>query len=294
MPRLGRRLFLQAAAVSVLAPSLIAPKAFAAPAPPPKGGIIALDWALAANALALGADVTGVPSTAYYNRATVEPALRPDTVDVGLLFTPNFEFIDELSPRLILIPPRLGQMLPFLRRIAPVEVVDLASNGTATLDAATAALIQIGTLTGRDPQPVIAEAETTLTEAAAALARHRGKPFLLLTLADDRHLSVFTAESFEGQVMARLGLVNDWTRGAFFGSRATVALDELAQHPEASLLVLDAAALNGLSGSSPGGLFWEALPAVREHRTRLLPALLEDGGLPSAIRLARLLAETLA
>jgi iron-chelate-transporting ATPase len=74
-------------------------------APGPR--LAVLDWGLAETCLALGCVPVGVPAPAWYDRYAVEPPMPPGVADVGLLFTPNFEVLQDLALDAVVIPPLL-------------------------------------------------------------------------------------------------------------------------------------------------------------------------------------------
>ncbi len=271
--------------------------ALAPPRPAWAGGlrVAALDWALAATAVAVGARVVGVPAVDYYRRAVVEPALPADVVDVGLLFTPNFELLDELRPDLIVIPPGLRAAESLLARIAPVRCVDLAPDGGDALDNAVAATVAFADALGarEGGARLIADMERTFRDAAGALSARRGERFFIAMLADDRHLTLLGPGSLFDDVLGRLGLVNAQREPGLWGGRSVVGLDRLARQPEAGIVLIDADGENLAAPIDPNGVFWRALPAVRAGRVFHLPAVLDNGGAPAARRFATLLAAVL-
>lgn len=251
-----------------------------------------LDWALAATALALGGNVIGVPAIDYYSRSVVEPPMPDDVVDVGLLFTPNFELLDQLSPDLIVIPPALRIGEPFLQRIAATRVVDLARDGDATIAAAIEGTGHLAEVIDRQSAWVKlrSDMERQLQDAAAQLARWRDRPLWIATSADDRHLTVFGPGSLFADILNRLGLVNAQKESGFWRGQATVGLERIAAVPEAALVLIDADGSNSVSLPGSDSVFWQALPVVREGRVFRLPPVMENGGVPAVMRFSRLLA----
>ncbi|OCC05500.1 hypothetical protein BA190_08820 [Labrys sp. WJW] len=257
--------------------------------------IVVLDWALAATAVSIGANVIGVPAIDYYRRSAVEPALPSGVVDVGLLFTPNFELLDELKPDLIVIPPALQVAGGLLKRTAPVVTISLEHEGRHSIEAAATATRLLASLL-RMPQQGEALIEDTrqhLAQAAAEVARWRGRPFFIAMFADGQHLTLFGPKSLFADVLGALALVNAEEKSGFWGGRIVVGLDRLAGVPDAGIILIDAGDGNAMAQASAGGIFWNSLPAVRDGRVFQLPAILENGGLSAADRFARLLVASL-
>ncbi|MDE1995161.1 MAG: ABC transporter substrate-binding protein [Rhizobiaceae bacterium] len=258
--------------------------------------IVTFDWGLTATALDLGANVVGLPSIEYYNLTTVEPPLPADVVDVGLLFTPNFEFLDELAPDAIVIPPALSYTAPLLERIAPTFAIDINGTGEDVLAAArkgTGRLAEkLGLAAAADD--LYRSCEATLDRARDRAEAWHNRPFYIASFADDRHLTTFGRGSLFHDVLGRLSLRNALGNRTMFGGRVVIGMEELAAFPDAAILLLSGGGNNSVPTGSAAGIFWRSLPAVRRGHVFELPAILEDGGLPSASRFARLAGNALA
>ncbi len=252
-----------------------------------------LDWGLAQTCLALGLVPAGVPAPRWYDRTAIEPPMPAAVPDLGLLFTPNFELLQELAPDAILIPPALGLLHPQLSHIAPVITGALWQPGGDAY-----ALAQSGTLRLAETLGLQAEAAALVARTEAALAEARAivagdRPCYLATLLDARNVNLYGAASLADAVLRRLGRRNAWAGAATTRAEfATLGLAALAGEPTARLLHLDSGAGSPMAAVRHSSL-WQALPLVREGRVTSLPPVLGSGGLPSAARLARLLAETL-
>ncbi|NTF44183.1 ABC transporter substrate-binding protein [Rhizobium rhizogenes] len=260
---------------------------------PPR--IVVLDWALAASALALGANIVGVPAIDYYRQSVIEPPMPDEVTDVGLLFTPNFELLDELAPDLIIIPPSLRIGEPFLQRIAPTVIIDLSHNGDATIASAISGTEQLANAIGQQSTwPALrAVMERQLQDAKVLVSSWHERPLWIATSADDRHLTVFGPGSLFADILDRLGLINAQKDSGFWRGQATVGLDRIAGVPEAGLVLIAADGSNSVSMPSADGVFWQALPPVRDGRIFQLPPVMDNGGVPAIIRFARLLATAL-
>lgn len=258
--------------------------------------IVVLDWALAATALALRANVVGVPAIDYYRQSVIEPPMPDEVTDVGLLFTPNFELLDQLAPDLIIIPPSLRIGEPFLKRIAPTVIVDLSRNGDATISSAISGSETLAKALDAQAEwlALRSRMERQLQDATAQLSSWHRRPLWITTSADDRHLTAFGLGSLFADILTRLGLSNAQKDGGFWRGQATVGLDRIASVPEAGLVLIAADGSNSVSMPSVDGVFWQALPAVRDNRLFQLPPVMDNGGVPAIIRFARLLAVSLS
>ncbi|MEH6774728.1 MAG: ABC transporter substrate-binding protein, partial [Cereibacter changlensis] len=111
------------------------------------------------------------------------------------------------------------------------------------------------------------------------------RPLLIVKFADDRLLDVFGAGSLFHDVLRPLGATNAWTGPTNAWGFASTGLEALAGHPEARLVIIEPAPPPRLADSP----LWRALPQVRAGRVTLLPPVWVFGGVPSALRFARLL-----
>lgn len=291
---IGRRALLAGLATSWIGGGISA-KAAGAPEAP-AGAVLriaALDWGIAATLVSLGVVPVGVPAPAWYARYVVDPVLPGSVVDVGLLFTPNFELLQALSPQLIVTTPLLQQAAPMLQRIAPVygdllfqpeaDVLDVAEKGTLGLAE------RIGVRAAGES--LVASTRGELTATAERLASLAGRPLLLASPLDNRHVSLFGPNSLYGGVLRRCGLTNAET--TIQGEFNVVGLEKLGAYGDATMILLDSPAAPGMAARLAETRLWRTFPFVRDGRLHVLPAVLGSGGLPSAARFARLLTAAL-
>ncbi len=257
--------------------------------------VAVLDWGLAETCLALGCVPAGVPAPFWYDRYAVEPPMPPGVPDVGLLFTPNFELLQELAPDAVLIPPLLGVLRGHLERIAPLIVASLYRPAPG---AYLLAQQETRTLARRLNLPFAGDALADRCDAAMARARDRlstydGRPLYLLSVLDDRHVNVFGPNSLHHDVLTRLGLHNAWEGSGITGGEfATVGVEQLAKVPEARIIAITPGCGNRFDAIAANSL-WQTLAPVRAGRVVSLAPVLGSGGLPAAARLADLLAAAL-
>ncbi|HEY4250531.1 MAG TPA: ABC transporter substrate-binding protein [Roseomonas sp.] len=253
--------------------------------------IAVLDWGLVQTCLALGRAPIGVPAPPWYDRYAGAPLLPPGVTDIGLLFTPNFELVQELAPDAIVIPPALGVVRPLLARIAPVVTGAIFRPAPGALDFARAGTRRLGLELGLDAAALEAACDAALDAARAALAGQDGRGLYLVSVLDERHLIVFGAGSLHQDVLTRLGLRNAWdlpVRGEF----ATIGAEALARDPEARIIDITPG-FGSRSAAIARNPVWAALPPVRAGRVHRIGPVLGSGGLPAAARFAGLLAEAL-
>jgi ABC-type Fe3+-hydroxamate transport system substrate-binding protein len=238
--------------------------------------------------LSLGVAPVGVPAIAFYNRNVVDPAMPPGVVDVGLLFTPNFELLFELAPDLIVIPPGLLPARAALARTGPVAVFNINPTGQGPYKSSCAETMRLAGMLGREPQGVALLTRTAarIDQASGSLGRADHRPIYLINMLDGRHVRIFGRNSLYQDVLDRLGLTNAWRRPSTF---LPVGIETLTEQPDARIVII--ASIGDLTtpaqlAASP---FWSALPSVRAGRVHRIGSVFPMGGLPSAARFANLL-----
>ncbi|SDD71440.1 iron complex transport system substrate-binding protein [Paracoccus isoporae] len=253
--------------------------------------LAAIDWAMLETTLALGAvPVAGAELIRF--RDDAPPGLTPEgIVDLGLRGAPNYELLQLSRPDLILSSPFYSHYEDRLRQIAPVLSLPIYTDDAPPLTLAMAALGHLAEALG-DPAAGRAaqrRAEDALSAQAASLRAHADQPLCLIEIGDARHMRVFGHDSLYGSTAARLGLRNGWAERTAFSFLAPVPLEELANMPEARLVIigpLPPQARRALSRS----VLWRALPQVSGGRVWQLPRMNAFGAVPSALRFARELA----
>jgi iron complex transport system substrate-binding protein len=255
--------------------------------------IAALDWGLAETLLSLGIVPVAVPAPSWYDRYVVDPALPGSVIDVGLLFSPNFELLRELSPDLILTTPGLQAAVPMLQCVAPVYSLNLFQAGPDTL-----AISEQATLALADRIGIRAEGDRLVGETRLVLAASRQQlfgrvngPVLVASPLDDRHVSLFGANSLYGAVLRAVGLTN--AASGIGGEFVIAGLETLGGYADATVVLLETPAAPGMAKRLVSSRLWQTFPFVREGHLHLMAPVLGSGGLPSASRFARLLGEAL-
>ncbi|MEP9380646.1 ABC transporter substrate-binding protein [Aquabacter sp. CN5-332] len=271
-------------------------KAGSARAAPQVPSCVVMDWGLAATVIALGIVPKGVPAPIWYDRCVVEPSCPPGVTNVGLLFTPNFELVQALGPDLIVIPPGLAPARALFERIAPVHAVSLylpEADPYARADAQTRLLAE-RLACGEAASGLAAQAEAALREARMGLRSYDGRPLLLMSLVDERHMSVLGRQSLFQSVIDRLGLVNAGADLVPRGEMAIQGLEALQGLGDVHIIHIDPPNRRDIAAIALARPFWQALSPIRDGRFRRIPPVLGTAGLPAAIRFTHLLAQALA
>ncbi|HYG88552.1 MAG TPA: iron-siderophore ABC transporter substrate-binding protein [Azospirillum sp.] len=267
-----------------------------APAAVCAGGrrVAAIDWAALETALLL--DVVPVAATELlqFRQIAVEPRVPSTVADIGLRGTPNYEALRLAAPDLILISNFYERQRGALERIAPVLSLPVYEPGVPPYARAAEATATLGQVLGRDAEAraAVARADETIAGLRAALHGVPRRPVFVISVGDARHIRAFGADSMFGDVLDRLGFENAWTTGTSYAAAAPLGIEALARVPDATVLVVEpvpAEARRTLADSA----LWEALPMVRDNRVATIAPVNHFGGLPAAVRFARLAAEAL-
>jgi iron complex transport system substrate-binding protein len=284
-----RRALLQAAGLLALA--ACSP---AAPATSSRGGVLALDWALAETMVAIGQKPAGVVAVADYARFVIEPPLPPGTADLGLQQELNFELIAALRPRLILISPFLQRLKPTLDRIAPslnLSVYEASETPLANRIAITRELARHVDASA-SAETYIGSLDAVRVDAMQRLSRLNRRPVLPISFIDNRHARVYGGSSLYTDTLAWLGLKSAWSRPVGNFGFGTIGIEELATLADIELVAVEPVPpdISQALSSSP---LWKELPFVKENHEGRIPPVFMFGGLPSAERFAKLIVDHL-
>ena len=253
--------------------------------------VAVIDWGLAETVLALGVTPVGAAELRGYADWVREPAMPGSVVDLGLRGEPNLELLHRLAPGLILATPQFAPFLPRLERVAAVASFATYVPGGDPLERSRRIAAELGRLLGREAaaQALPERANAAFDAAARHPADGEGRPLLVAGFADARHLRVYGGNSLYGAVLARLGLRNGWTGPTGSWGFATTGLEGLARSPEARLVLVGPVSPQ-IEATLARNPLWRALPFARAGRVTRLAPCWAFGGLPSAMRFARLLA----
>ncbi|MGY2235588.1 ABC transporter substrate-binding protein [Pseudomonas gingeri] len=295
--RLSRRRILQWLAGAP--PALWMSRSWTSPSTFTPSRIIPLSWELSETLLALGHAPVALPLPDWYTRTIVEPPLPAGVIDIGLLYQPNFELLQQLRPDLLILTPGHIGLKPMLERLAPTVTLGSYMSAPQPYPALQQETRQMARVLDC---PVRAEALLAETEEVFAAVRQRlaeqpginARPTLVADAVDEYHLRVYGAGSLFDAVLARIGVSNaahpvDAAPGGWVSNSAgyaLVPLQRLAGVPEANLLLVGPVAPN-VQAALRRSPVWQAMPCVREGRVARLPVIAPYGGLTSLQRFAR-------
>ena len=257
--------------------------------------VAAVGWAGAQTLLALGVLPLALPEIARYRNLVVEPPVPPEVRELGLRSEPNLELLKFLAPDIIVTEVGSEVAKPLLERIAPVATFTALKSGRKPTEVAREATLALAERLGREDgaKAYLAGYDARLEAAKRTLAGYRGGPLCVVSDIFGNRALVFGGNSLYQDVLDRVGIRNAFSGPTSVWGHATVGLDVIAAlEPGTRLVVLTARvpSVQALLAMRP---LWRALPFLHEGRVTLLSDILFFGGLPSADRFARLLAERL-
>ncbi len=262
----------------------------------PAPTVVALDWALAATAVALEADLVGVAEREAYRRWVGAPALPPEVAELGLRTAPNLEMLTALRPGLILINALNESERPRLETIAPCFSNVIYTPQHRPIERAIATTRALGALLDRANQAeaMLAHADTRFEAARRRLASTgRRRPILPVNFVDARHLRVYGAGSLFEDVARRVGLTPAWMRDTNPWGFATVGIEAMLDGVDCDILVIEPTPPAARASLDWPGL-WTSLIAAGRNRVNSVPPVWAFGDMTAAARCADLLADALA
>ncbi|MDZ5699737.1 iron-siderophore ABC transporter substrate-binding protein [Chelativorans sp. M5D2P16] len=256
--------------------------------------VAAIDWAMLETALALGILPVAATELVQYRKIVVEPPVPETTADIGLRGTPNYEMLRLAEPDLILSSNFYVAQHASLERIAPVVSAPVYQPGSPAYELAEGAARAIGSATGleRQAKDLIGQSAATLRNSAKLLEPLTDRPTFAISVGDARHFRAFGPDSMIGGVLERLGFENAWHADTSYSAAAPVGFEALAEVPEARVIIVEPIPPDAGPGLLENAL-WRALPMVREGRVVTIAPVNHFGGLPSAMRFSRLLADAM-
>ncbi len=185
----------------------------------PAVDVVALEWSLAEDLLALGIEPAGVADVDGYGLWVAEgPQLSDDVVDVGTRQEPSLEKIESLDPDLILTDDdRTGGNTGDLDAIAPTYSPDFYGSEGGQLQTMRDIFTDIATLTDTEDtaDDVLADLDARAEEFETALQESDVPSTFLLTQGYTYEgaatVRVFGQPTMASELLEDAGMTNGWT-----------------------------------------------------------------------------------
>ncbi|MCK2169293.1 ABC transporter substrate-binding protein [Thalassospira xiamenensis] len=254
------------------------------------------NWATTETVIALGLDPVAIADPDDYLDWVAKPDLPENFTDIGQRAAPNIEALRDAKPDLIVISKDLEMAYDNFNAIAPTIVLSIYNNNRDALPEARKLFDTLAKATGREAEAAawLADADDKFAKYGARIraAMPPGRALAITQFVSESHIGLYGKSSLPGTVLAKMDLplayqgpVNNWgfAKGGveILGPRAQDTLVYLNPVPDV---------IREKVWASP---VWKILDFVRNDRVYELPVVWAYGGMPSALRFARLLAESM-
>lgn len=262
----------------------------------PAKHVAVTNWATTETVIALGLDPVAIADPDDYLDWVAKPDLPENFTDIGQRAAPNVEALRDAKPDLIVISKDLEMAYDNFNAIAPTIVLSIYNNNRDALPEARKLFDTLAKATGREAEAAawLADADDKFSEYGARIraAMPPGRALAITQFVSESHIGLYGKSSLPGTVLAKMDLplayqgpVNNWgfAKGGveILGPRAQDTLVYLNPVPDV---------IREKVWASP---VWKILDFVRNDRVYELPVVWAYGGMPSALRFARLLAESM-
>ncbi len=260
----------------------------------PPQRVVALDWDLLEQVLALDVMPVAAAEVAGYRQWVVNPPAPISIADVGSRAEPNLEKIASLTPDVILAASPQKDLLPLLSQIAPVIYLPNFSPHDNAPQTAIAHFQTLGKLLGKESlaEQKLAELTALFTQLRTTIASHlpTSKDVLVMRFATVNSIFLYTENSTTAYVMEQLGLGNPLS----LSSRAWgIQLERINRLKEIErgyvLYVLPFPEQDKLKMSR----LWQAFPFVKAGRVNAVRSVWNYGGAMSLGYMAQAITDSL-
>ncbi|CAM3673130.1 ABC transporter substrate-binding protein [Halomonas sp. AOP12-C2-37] len=254
--------------------------------------LVTFDYAIADTLAALQRPPIAMAGLAQYRKLNQE-YLLPDTLELGLRFQPNFEYLASLEPDAILISPpahlNLENKLSDIADVIKTRLFGKALNIWQSLEQLT---INLGELNDQQQQAqtFIDSVDAELSLIATQIERPID-PLLIVEIRDDRHVRVYGPGSLEDMTLTQLGLENAWKGNTNDWGFSTLTIPEAFQL-EGKIILLRSNYSQDLPDSTlPASGLWQHW--LDDTSVSINRNYWPWGGFPSMLRFAESLKDAL-
>lgn len=254
--------------------------------------LVTFDYAIADTLAALQRPPIAMAGLVQYRKLNQEHLL-PDTLELGLRFQPNFEYLASLEPDAVLISPpahlNLENKLSDIADVIKIQLFDKDQNLWQSLEKLT---ISMGELNAeqQQAQTLIESVDAGLSLIATQIERP-ADPLLIVEIRDDRHVRVYGPGSLEDMTLTKLGLENAWKGRTNDWGFSTLTIPEAFQL-EGKVILLRSNYSQDLPDSTlPASGLWQHW--LDDTSVSVNRNYWPWGGFPSMLRFAESLKEAL-
>lgn len=263
-------------------------------AAPPAPRLVCTDWAAAESLAWVGHPPIAVPELAVYRNWLPDPPLPAATADLGARTEPNFEVLSALAPDGIFASSWQATALPQFERIAPTRLVRIFNAESQPYLNIRTLLLQVADVCGAQDvaRRRLQSFDDDIQALRMGLGRRAGSAVYVVVLHESgTQAYVYGAGSWVQSVIEALGLRNAWRQHTNFYGNILTGIANLAADPDASILYVNQGPRTQRAEAVlKNSTLWNHLPAVRAGRVVATDSFFALGGLPSALRCARLIA----
>ncbi|MFH1805623.1 MAG: iron-siderophore ABC transporter substrate-binding protein [Pseudomonadota bacterium] len=262
----------------------------------PARRVAVTNWAFTETLIELGLDPVAIADPGDYRDWVEKPDLPESFVDIGQRGSPNIEALRTAKPDLILISQELDMAYESLSKVAPVMVLSVYDDRKTAFDAAADMLRKVARATGRE-----AEGEAYLAHVDEKLAEYgtrirtvlgSGQKITVASFYSESNIGVFGSPSLPGSILKRMSVPMAYDGPVSKWGFAQGGLEILAPLAKSTLVYTNPIpdVIHQKVWSSP---IWNVMDFVRNKRVYELPVVWTYGGIPSGLRFALLLTESL-
>lgn len=255
--------------------------------------VVALDWVLTEQLLALGITPAGIADVKGYQSWVVEPTLPNDVVSVGSRQEPNLELLAQMKPDLILMSNSLSPAYEKLNSIAPTMVMSVYTDSHQPIENAKSQLRSLGKVLHRSAQAeqVITQFDETLQENKQKIEQFSQvsktpiNPLLFIRFIGEKHIRIHGGNSLAGETIQRMGLTNAWSKQGNNWGFSSATIQQLASLQRSGVFYFGPLTEDDKAVLQHNPI-WQVMAFVREQRVHALPPVWTFGGLLAAQRLS--------
>ncbi|MGX9417740.1 iron-siderophore ABC transporter substrate-binding protein [Vibrio sp. WJH972] len=257
--------------------------------------VAALNWDIAEQVIELGVAPVAMPDIKGYTEWVVNPAVPPETQDIGSRGEPNYSVLRELKPDVILVASPQKDLAPKLSEIAPVLYYETYSELHDNAATAITNFKRIAHVLGKsdlaETKLANMEAELAQLNQQLSVAFPQGKPKVsLFRFASTTSVYLYADNSMPQYALIKLGFESALPRPSSQWGVTQMRITQLNKIGENIALYFEPFDQQDFLAQSA---IWQSMPFVKSDLVNSVPAVWSYGGAMSILYNARAIANTL-